>query len=102
MLLQRYRAELERVEEELAARDTEMVERAAEEWDALVLSRLGDCDMRSIAAVSDAMARIDAGTYGRCLDCNEMIARARLEAVPETSRCLDCSTENRQPAARSA
>ena len=45
-LLQRYRAELERVEEELASRDVEVVERASEEWDATILSKLGDTDMR--------------------------------------------------------
>ncbi len=102
MLLQRYREELERVEEELASRDVELVERATEEWDAMVLSRLGDFDMRSIAALTDAIARVDAGVYGQCLVCGEAIAAARLEAVPETTTCLACAAAREQPLARTA
>lgn len=90
-LLQRYREELERVEEELASRDVELVERASEEWDATVLSHLGDADMRAIVAVTDAIARVDAGTYGECLTCGETISGARLEALPETTTCIDCA-----------
>lgn len=57
LLLNRYRSELERVEEELAARDIESVERATEEWDARVLSSLGDADIRSIVAVTSRSLR---------------------------------------------
>lgn len=37
-----------------------------------------------------ALARLDAGTYGRCVDCGEQIADARLEFRPEAARCLSC------------
>ncbi|MDI9457216.1 MAG: TraR/DksA C4-type zinc finger protein, partial [Bacillota bacterium] len=40
--------------------------------------------------VEEALARIDAGTYGICLRCGEMISAARLEAVPEAPLCLPC------------
>jgi DnaK suppressor protein len=101
-LLQRYREELERVEEELAARDVETVERATEEWDATVLSRLGDTDLRAIVAVTEAIARVDAGTYGRCTSCDQPIARARLEARPEAATCIACASAAEQPYARTA
>jgi DnaK suppressor protein len=101
-LLQRYRAELERVEEELAARDIETVERATEEWDATVLSRLGDSDLRDIVAVTEAIARIDAGTYGTCTSCDGTIGRARLEARPEAATCIACASAAEQPFARTA
>ena len=45
-LLTRYRDELERVEEELAGRTAESVESSSEEWDARVVSTLGDTDVR--------------------------------------------------------
>ncbi len=35
-----------------------------------------------------AIARIDDGTYGVCVDCGQPIAPERLEARPEVSRCL--------------
>ena len=37
-----------------------------------------------------ALARLDAGTYGRCVDCGEQIVEARLEFRPEAARCLPC------------
>lgn len=37
--------------------------------------------------VEDALARIAAGTYGRCIDCEEPIEERRLRAVPEAERC---------------
>lgn len=37
-----------------------------------------------------ALARLDDGTYGVCVDCGEKIAEARLEFRPEAARCLSC------------
>ncbi len=38
--------------------------------------------------VQAALDRIDAGTYGTCIDCGKPIEEARLEFRPEASRCL--------------
>lgn len=38
-----------------------------------------------------ALERIDAGTYGLCLDCQAAIPFERLEVMPETDRCIVCS-----------
>ncbi|MBB6448519.1 YteA family regulatory protein [Geomicrobium halophilum] len=38
--------------------------------------------------VNQALEAIDEGTYGRCEICGEKIPYERLEAVPETSRCV--------------
>lgn len=40
------------------------------------------------AAVAAALARLDAGTYGRCEGCGEPIPDERLAAVPATRFCL--------------
>jgi DnaK suppressor protein len=37
-----------------------------------------------------ALARLDAGSYGICVDCGQKIAEARLEFRPEAGRCLAC------------
>ena len=41
------------------------------------------------AEVQAALARLDAGTYGTCIDCGRAIDEARLEFRPEAARCLD-------------
>lgn len=91
-LLHRYQDELERVEEELAARDVEVVEQSSEDWDVRVLSSLAHTDIKAIAALNDAIARVDAGTYGVCVHCGERISVARLEALPEATACIDCAS----------
>jgi len=39
--------------------------------------------------VDDALARIEAGTYGNCTACGKEIPPERLEAVPWTRLCID-------------
>jgi len=44
-----------------------------------------------LAAVQEALARIDDGTYGLCQSCGQPIGEARLEAMPETRWCISCA-----------
>ena len=44
-------------------------------------------DQRS--QVVAALARLDAGTYGTCVDCGRTIPDARLEVRPEAARCIE-------------
>jgi DnaK suppressor protein len=37
-----------------------------------------------------AVARMDAGTYGDCIDCGNKIPEERLSFRPEAARCLSC------------
>lgn len=37
-----------------------------------------------------ALGRVEDGTYGLCMDCEEPIAPRRLAAVPWACRCLAC------------
>lgn len=36
-----------------------------------------------------ALARLDDGTYGTCVDCGKPIPEARLEVRPEAARCVE-------------
>ncbi|MDX1435591.1 MAG: TraR/DksA family transcriptional regulator [Anaerolineales bacterium] len=40
--------------------------------------------------VEAALQRIEAGTYGRCLECGLAVQPDRLEALPYSEYCLDC------------
>jgi DnaK suppressor protein len=52
--------------------------------------------------VNHALAKIADGTYGSCESCGKPIARARLDALPEATLCIDCkvAAERRASAAR--
>ena len=73
------------------------VERSADELDQtgrsterefaiLGLSRRSEL-LRNIQA---ALGRIDDGTFGKCVDCEEVIGQNRLSAVPWTPLCIRC------------
>lgn len=38
----------------------------------------------------DALRRVQAGTYGTCLNCGEGIGKARLQAFPRATHCVTC------------
>lgn len=42
--------------------------------------------------VEDALAKLDAGTYGTCERCSGPIGEARLEAMPAARRCIACAS----------
>lgn len=57
-----------------------------------------------LSEIRSALRRIQLGTFGICLDCEEEISPKRLAAVPWTSLCIVCreSAEDRLAAPRIA
>ena len=45
---------------------------------------------QTIIQIERALDRMDAGTYGLCINCGEPIAIERLEALPQAVDCMDC------------
>jgi DnaK suppressor protein len=43
-------------------------------------------------ALTDALQRLQAGTYGRCMYCGQMISASRLLVIPETEQCRKCGS----------
>jgi DnaK suppressor protein len=98
----------------------ETVRRAAEELDALrgtdrvpefeegaqldhetfTLSRLGENQRREVQLIDAALARIEAGEYGVCRDCENDIDPRRLAALRYALLCTECARrrERSQPA----
>src|SRR5579872_5566835 len=58
-----------------------------EEW--IFLNR-NTIDMKLLREISDALQRIEQGTYGTCMECEEPISIKRLEAVPWARYCVAC------------
>ena len=51
---------------------------------------LRDRNTALLAAVDAAIARLDDGSYGRCVRCGNLIAPERLEALPWAAHCIEC------------
>jgi RNA polymerase-binding transcription factor DksA len=46
---------------------------------------------RILVEINDALARIEAGTFGRCENCHRPISRERLNALPYARYCIRCA-----------
>ena len=57
---------------------------------ALESSRRRGAELRRIAA---ALARMDEGEYGYCLECGDEIAARRLEFAPAAPLCISCASD---------
>lgn len=53
---------------------------------------LGNSARVEIAAIKQAIARIDAGEYEHCHTCGETINPERLKAVPFSVQCIKCAS----------
>ena len=61
---------------------------------------IGERETSELAMIDAALARIEAGIYGECIDCATHIPAPRLKASPEASRCIPCQEKFEQhPAA---
>lgn len=58
---------------------------------------LDEHETAELRLLDAALERIRVGTYGRCIDCGEPIAVARLQAAPEAPRCVACQQSSEQP-----
>ncbi|WP_226533581.1 TraR/DksA family transcriptional regulator [Microbacterium paraoxydans] len=59
------------------------------EWSRL--TGLAEAAASELRQVDDALARVDAGTYGLCANCGRPIPAGRLEVRPFAEYCVVCA-----------
>jgi DnaK suppressor protein len=104
--VKKYRDLLERKKDELMAaapartpatdpgsKSGDWIDQSSQESDLHVRLALKQTDSKLLRAIDEAIHRIDQGTYGICMECENQIAPARLEAVPWTRVCIDCKAK---------
>ncbi len=70
---------------------SDFAEQATERENDDVLEEIARETQTSIHQLRAALQRIDDDTYGRCTSCGEDIAAGRLDAIPETTLCVNCA-----------
>ncbi len=45
---------------------------------------------RILQLIEDALVRMESGSYGLCVECQEDVQPKRLEAVPWARHCIEC------------
>ena len=66
-------------------------EQAQERENDEVVDAIGNETAQSIRVIQAALSRIEDGSYGLCDSCGKDIGEARLAAVPEATRCVECA-----------
>jgi RNA polymerase-binding protein DksA len=59
------------------------------------VAALIDAARDRLRQIDEALARVDAGTYGQCARCGAPIGAERLAARPATSTCITCAGQRR-------
>ena len=78
---------------EPGSKSGDWIDQSSQESDLYVRLALKQTDFKLLRAIEEAIHRIDQGTYGICMECENHIAPARLEAVPWTRVCIDCKAK---------
>lgn len=52
---------------------------------------LMEVDGSTLGHIDSALERIEHGNYGRCVECDGLIPKARLNAIPYTPVCIKCA-----------
>ena len=71
--------------------DADSSEQAVDLADDEALEGVDEVLRKEISQIRMALQRIEKGTYGTCVTCGKDIAKARLEARPIATRCIDCA-----------
>ena len=84
VLLQDHRADC------VQQREAALAECAQSVPDPVAQRRSADLQV-TIGEIDAALARLDAGTYGACVQCGAAIPEERLELRPFAGRCVSCT-----------
>lgn len=77
-------------DEEEETFDNHLGDAATITFDRELDSTLEENSGRMLAAIDEALKRLEEGTFGTCARCGQPIAEARLEAMPYATKCIDC------------
>lgn len=93
--LRRERAQLERTLSRTAGAATPLMARrngfrALPDTDGGLPAMLESRTLGRHETLVEALRRLEAGTYGLCLGCNESIPFGRLSVMPEATHCISC------------
>jgi DnaK suppressor protein len=54
---------------------------------------LMEAEEDTLTLIEAALERVDRGSFGRCIECDGQISKARLNAIPYTPVCIKCAEQ---------
>lgn len=71
---------------------SDFAEQATERENDDVLEEIARETQLSIQQLKMALRRLEEDSYGTCAQCGEEISEGRLDAIPETTLCVNCAS----------
>jgi len=103
-LLEETREDVERARQETYGALAGPVTDSGDQATADLLTDLGQAeisrDLREVKDLEAALARIDQGTFGKCIECGAEISFKRLAVHPVAARCAACQRIDERTHAR--
>ncbi len=69
------------------------IDSASSESGVAFVGRLRERETVLLQKIDASLAKIEAGTFGKCISCGEDIGLKRLRARPVADLCIDCKSE---------
>ncbi len=96
--------EMERIERETLSEASgennyrdHMADQGSATFERILDNTLEENERENLLEVTQALERMDAGTYGTCARCGAEIPVERLEAYPTASLCIVCKEAEESP-----
>jgi DnaK suppressor protein len=91
-----YRNDLRSGQESNDSPTEDIVDRANNAYSRELNFSISDTERARLLEVEDALARLEAGTFGRCAHCGQPVTAQRLQAVPWAKYCVNCQEQFEQ------
>ncbi|TWT97829.1 RNA polymerase-binding transcription factor [Botrimarina colliarenosi] len=70
-----------------------MAELGSENYEQEFALSLMESEEDTLTAIDEALARIEGGAFGKCVECDGVIPKTRLNAIPYASMCVRCAEQ---------
>ncbi len=71
----------------------DLVDQAGDERDRELSLLLSGRDKEKLAAIDEALEKLEEGTYGTCEECGDKIGPGRLKVMPLARLCVNCQSK---------
>lgn len=72
------------------AHSNHMADQGSDEFQYETTIKFANTEGRYLYNISEALRRIEDGSYGKCIECNVTIGLPRLKRLPYTRLCIEC------------
>lgn len=94
--LERTAAEAQQQMQGYAHKQADPADQAASEYERQVVAHRAMVSRNLVKTLTEALKRLEDGSYGQCLGCGGDIEQKRLEAIPWARYCVSCQETREQ------